>query len=217
MNWGSIFQLFVLFVLALSTQAEYKGEEEYINQELHYLRVQKSYQQIATFEKEYGPNWKQVIRNKTEEFKQMKLTNWNHMVYKSLFLVMLFMFSVFFAIRYFYLNAELEQDDEVVKLKYNTVGWSINFLYLLLGAGWLYYFSNNTDGAIVLYGLGIVNLMLAIFDLSKMYQLKKAVKGYARAIMLIISAILYYHLIAMVFARYLTDILALIELLERST
>lgn len=215
MNWGSIFQLFVIMVLSFSTYAEFKGEEEYINSELHYLRVQKSYQQLANFEKEYGKEWKKVIKDKTEAFKKDKLANWNKMVYKSLFVVFLALVSIFYAIRYFYLNQNLDEDSDVVTLKYNTTGWAINFVYLLTCSGWLYYFSNNIDGSLIIYGLAVVNLMLAIIDLSKIFQLKKGVAKTAKTITTILCIILYYHFIAIAVIQYMPAILSVIELLKK--
>lgn len=215
MNWGSIFQLFVILVLSFSTYAEFKGEEEYINSELHYLRVQKSYQQLANFEREYGKEWKKVIKDKTEAFKKQKLANWNKMVYKSLFIVLLAMLSIFYAIRYFYLNQNLDEDSDVVTLKYNTTGWAMNFVYLLTCSGWLYYFSNNIDGSLIIYGLAVVNLMLSIIDLSKIFQLQKGVAKTARAITTILCVILYYHFIAIAVIKYMPTILSVIELLNR--
>src|SRR3954466_6970878 len=82
MRTGNLMLLLALLVLSSLTYMDYSRAQTEIKAELHYLRVQKSLQNRQSFEKEYGPGWKQEIRCRMNENKALLVKQRDIAMYK---------------------------------------------------------------------------------------------------------------------------------------
>lgn len=115
MRFANILQLLAIITLFTLTNVEYQQSKNAIVRELKYLRVQKSFQNRQSFEEEYGPNWKQVIKDKIEENKQLLSSVWDTAMKKIAFCCMMLLVSLIHIIRCFYIY----YDDAEISLQYD--------------------------------------------------------------------------------------------------
>jgi hypothetical protein len=195
MRLGNLLHFFVIIVLLRFINVEYQHSKNVIERELQYLRVQKSYQNRQSFESEYGPNWKQVIVQKTEENKQLLITLWNTTMYKILGVCVLLAISVIHIIRYFYIHYDDDNEWGTIT-RYDLQTWLINFCFLWIITGWCWVINQSVPIIIIGYVFALLSLTYSVELLSRDIWKKQLAKfTFLRFSQYFLGILLYLHLV----------------------
>lgn len=196
MRYGNLLQLLAIITLFALSIFEYRQSKAHTEEVIYRLRVQKSFSNRQSFESEYGKDYKKVIKEKMEENKQLLLTHWNHMMYKILVVIVLTLISVFHFIKFFYLDADADQETLIMH-RYDASTWFLNFLFFAFVSAWYAYFSKGYEGAALGFLLGLlcaVKSLSYISGIIQKLQIKKLVP--IRIAEIGMAALIYIHLIS---------------------
>lgn len=209
MRLGNFIQAAVVLVLFTLTAFEYKRSKEWTEEEIYALRVEKSYSSRTDFTYKYGPDFKNVIKQKLETTKLDLNKHYNTMLYKALFIIVLALVSIFHFIRYFYTDYDLEYEHLPLE-KYDALSWFLNFVFCGIAAIWYLYFSNGGAGAVIGYILAILCAVRCLWHISNVIQIKqiRKLKG-IRIAEIAVATLIYFHLLGFVFVYYLMMIVGL--------
>jgi hypothetical protein len=171
MRYGNLLQLLAIIALFTLTIFQYNTAKQHTDEVIQRLRLQKSLVNRQSFEEEYGPNYKVVIKEEMERNKQLLTTHWNMMMFKVIGIVVLVLISLLHFIKYFYLDYG---DDERLTLRqYDAFTWFINYAFFAVTAGWIAYFGKQIIPAVITYLAGILWAVISLWNISEIVQKQK--------------------------------------------
>lgn len=203
MNLGNLLQALALMALCIFTHSEYQNRRTLLENNIQALRVQKSFSGRQSFEYLYGPDWKNVIKQKLQENKDELAVNWNSTTKKIILILVLGCISAFHFIRYFYIDFEEDETYLREHYKYDAATWFINFIFFAITAAWALYFTRSIPLFSLGYVIAIFSLMGSLACITRLVEQKKpATFNRVKVMQLTVSVILYFHIIAFVVAYY---------------
>jgi hypothetical protein len=204
MNWSSGIQIIAIIILSVLLQTDYTNRKALMDEQLHTLRVHKSYRQVANLEAVYGENPLSKINEKSEAIKQTKVELWDTLLYRMLFVLGLSIVTIYHMARYSSSVETNEGEYSIQYLRYHTIGWLLNFIYLFITAACLWLIIGHWGATILFYVLSILTLMMALLDIGKTMVMSNPSLRFYKPITRILSVLLYYHLIGVIVLGYLT-------------
>ncbi len=202
MKYENLLQVLAILTLSVLTAFEYRTSKENTEAKLYQLRVDKSFMNRHDFTDEYGPDYKNTIKQEIEKHTLILQTHWSHMQYKYVVIMVLALISVFHFIRYFYVPYDTEFE-HVPMVKYDAATWFLNFLFFAFVSLWYAYFSNGYAGAIIGYVLGLLCATKCLWHISTVIQALKIKKLTGLRVAEIgIGILIYFHLVGFVLFYY---------------
>jgi hypothetical protein len=197
MRFANILQLLAIITLFTLTNVEYQQSKNAIVRELKYLRVQKSFQNRQSFEEEYGSNWKQVIKDKIEENKQLLNSVWDVAMTKIAVCCVMLLVSLIHIIRYFYIYYDDEDTNSEISLRYDLFTWTLNASFFSITAGWAYYFNQSNSLVAIAYLLALGSITIALDFVTKyLWNKQQSTFSGLRFFQYTLAILLYFQLMS---------------------
>lgn len=203
MNWSSGIQIIAIIILSLLLKTDYSNRNALMDEQLHTLRVHKSYRQVANLEAVYGENPLLKINEKSDAIKQAKAELWNTLLYRMLFVLGLSIVTIYHMAGFSSSVETNEGEYSIQYLRYHTKGWLLNFVYLFITAACLWIIIGHWGATILFYTLSILTLMMALLDIGKTMVMSNPTLRFYKPVTRILSVVLYYHLIGVIAFGYI--------------
>ncbi len=214
MRLGNFLQVIVILTLVVLSAFEYRRALEHTENEIYQLRVIKSRMSRQSFAAEFGPDYKNVIKQKIADEQVKRFEHRTHLMYKVIFILILALVSVFHFIRYFHIDYDLEHE-HLPDERYDASTWFINFLFFAIVSVWYFYFNGGYEIAIAGYILGILCATKCLAHLSKVIRTLRIQKLTGiRVTEIALSLLIYFHIIGFVILYYGTMLMKLPLLLQ---
>lgn len=214
MRIANFLQVFAILTLVVLSTFEYRRSVENSENEIYQLRVIKSRSSRKSYAHQFGPDYKNVIKQMMEDEQQKMLTHRTHLMYKIIFIIVLGLVTVFHFVRYFHIDYDLEHE-HLPEERYDALTWFINFIFFAIVSLWYAYFSGGYEVSIAGYILGILCATKCLWHLSKVIRTLniKKLTG-IRVAEIALSTLIYFHLIGFVIIYYGTLLFKIPMLLE---
>jgi hypothetical protein len=202
MRLGNFLQVIAILTLAVLSAFEYRTSTERTENEIYQLRVMKSFSSRKSFANEFGPDYKNVIKQKIVEEQQQLFTHRTHLMYKVIFIIVLALVSIYHFMRYFQIDYDLEHES-LPDERYDASTWFLNFLFFAIVSVWYAYFSGGEEVSLIGYILGILCATKCLWHVSKVIRILRIRKLTGiRLAEIGLASLIYFHLIGFVILYY---------------
>jgi hypothetical protein len=217
MRHGNFVQALAIALLFVLVSFQYNEAMHDTQDEIYYLRAQKSRVSRSEYTSRFGTQHKQELE--LEKAYQKPEQHRTIMMYQMMGIMALALFSVFHFIRYFYTDYDVEIEP-LPLARYDCATWFYNFLYFSIITIWIVLYSSEPTGAVIAYISAMLCCVKCLWHVSYVVKLKHMLKlNTWRVAEITMASIVYFHVVGfalMYYAIMLMGLPAFIQIIRET-